>query len=305
MIAGFTVVLNGVRNGYPFLEAIRSALPLCDEVHVSEGFSEDETWEVLQKFAAHEPKVKLRRDRWTPGPAGSAFRNILNIVRNDLTAELIYQFDANDILPPEAVAIVRELPTVYPRRELFALPYHEYLGRYWFAEYFRFRFFRNLPEIQALWDGWTFGYHLGPSDLLRPREFRRALGRTALAIVQDRVAVDLPEQIVHIPRPIFHYYGLFPAPFLEKMRAKVWLQDNPRYRELSSENARVRAVVEAYDRDHDYDRFWKSILDLQRAERFAGFRLNKEFQFVRYVPEAEHPEIMRPVLGQDRYLPAL
>jgi hypothetical protein len=306
MIAGFTVVLNGLENGYPFVEAIRSALELCEEVTVSEGFSRDGTYEVLARLAQEEPRIRLRRDRWdTSGRAGAPFRNILNTVRRDLTSEVIYQFDANDILPPEDVSLLRELPEVYPHRDLFGMPYHEFMGRYWIGEYFRFRLFRNRPTIWAIADGWTFGHHLSFSDLMRPRNFRKVLGRVALAVLQDRVPVDLPEMTVHLPRPIFHYYGLFPESFLGKMEAKVWLQDNPRYRDLTSRNHAVAELIADYRSTHDYDRFWKGMIELQRAHRARGARLNKEFQFVRFVPDEQHPAAIRPWLGAARYEPRL
>jgi glycosyltransferase involved in cell wall biosynthesis len=306
MIAGFSAVRNAQKNGYPFLEAIRSVLPLADEVHVSDGYSEDGTYEILQQLAAGEPKLRLRRDRWDPvGGGGAPIRKVLNTVRRDLTAEVLFQFDANDILPPEAVPILQQLPSLYPNREIFALPYHQFMGRYWFNEEFRFRLFRNLPTVWALWDGWTFGYHLGPSDLIRWRTFKRILARTTLAVIQDRVSPDLPEQYVHLPRPIFHYYGLFPEPFFEKMREKVWLQDNPEYRRLTPENEEVGRVVDVYRENHDYDLFWRSVLEFQRGVRKSGRPFNKEFPYARYVPEVEHPELMHGVLGTPRYEPRL
>jgi hypothetical protein len=304
MIAGFVTVRNGIDNGYPFVEAIRSALPLCEEVHVSDGYSTDGSYEVLKRLAEREPKLRLRRDHWdTGGPAGNPYRNILNAVRRDLTEPVLFQFDANEIVPPEAVPLLRELPGLYPRRDLFALPYHQFVGRYWFNEEFRFRFFRNLPTVWALWDGWTFGYHLQPHDLLRPREFRRALARTALAVVQDRVRIDLPEQWIHLPRPIFHYYGLFPEAFFGKMLAKVWLQANPGYRDLTPENPRVQQLLEAFRQTGDYDGFWRAVWDQQRAVRQRGLPLNKEFLYLRAVPDAEHPESVRKHLGAARYVP--
>lgn len=304
MIAGFTVVRNGLRNGYPFVEAIRSALRLCDVVYASEGFSEDGSYSVLQRLAEQEPHLRVRRDRWlTSGAAGEPIRSILNAVRADLKEEIIFQFDANEILPPEAVPLLREAPDLYPKRELFAMPYHQFLGRYWFNEEFRFRLFRNRPWIWALWDGWTLGHHLGPLDLVRAPHFRRILGRTALAVLQDRVAVDLPEVHLHLPRPIFHYYGMFPEAFWEKMKAKVWLQDNPGYRSLTEENPAVRHLMDEYRRTGEYDRFWKGVLDFQRAERSRGVPFNKEFLYARFVPDSGHPEILQGILGQPRYVP--
>ncbi|MBM3912615.1 MAG: glycosyltransferase family 2 protein, partial [Sphingomonadales bacterium] len=42
-VSGFTFIRNAVLLDYPILEAIRSILPLCDEIVVAVGKSEDET----------------------------------------------------------------------------------------------------------------------------------------------------------------------------------------------------------------------------------------------------------------------
>lgn len=294
MIEGFTVIRNGVANGYPFVPAIEAALQLCDRVVVSEGYSSDGTLEVLTELGRRLSgssggggRVRIRRDRWdVQGRAGEPFRNLLNTVRRDLTGDYLFYFDADEILPVEDVSTLASVPETYPDRELFALPYRQFLGRYWFNEEFRFRFFRNNPGIRALWDGWTFGYHFGPAQLMKSRVRRKVMGRVLLALVQDRVAIDLPEQYLYLPTPIFHYYGLNPEGFVRKMGQKVWLQANPDYRRISDKMAEMLHA--------SYDDFWKWTYDFQRGLRAEGARFNKEFPFCRYVPTEMHPPSIRP-----------
>lgn len=50
-VCGFTFIKNGVKYGYPFQEAIRSILPLCDKLIVAVGDCEDETREIVEKLA--------------------------------------------------------------------------------------------------------------------------------------------------------------------------------------------------------------------------------------------------------------
>lgn len=309
MIQGLTVLRNALEGGYPFVEAIRSALPLCESIVVQDGHSSDGTWEVLQRLAAREPRVELHREPWSSEGAGHAIgggepiRNALNSAKSRIRADWIFQFDANEFLPAEDVPILRELPETHPRRELFALPYRQFAGRYWFNEEFRFRLVRNLPTIRALYDGWTFGYRLGPSDLLRPKEFWRIVGRTAHAVLQDRVAVDLPERHIHLPRPIHRYYGLFPEAFLRKMQTKVDLQRNPSYRALTADAPRVDEILRRYESDHDYDRFWSSIIELQRGANASSGSINKEFPYLRLLPDLDHPPEIRRWFGTPRYVP--
>jgi hypothetical protein len=42
-ISGFTFVRNAIKYDYPIVEAVRSILPLCDEVVVAVGDSDDDT----------------------------------------------------------------------------------------------------------------------------------------------------------------------------------------------------------------------------------------------------------------------
>jgi glycosyltransferase involved in cell wall biosynthesis len=60
-VCGFSFVRNGVKFDYPFEEAIRSILPLCDEVIVAVGKSEDNT---LERVKAIDPKVKVVETIW-------------------------------------------------------------------------------------------------------------------------------------------------------------------------------------------------------------------------------------------------
>lgn len=60
-VCGFSFVRNGVLYDYPFEEAIRSILPLCDKVLVAVGHSEDDT---LARVRAIDPKVEVLETRW-------------------------------------------------------------------------------------------------------------------------------------------------------------------------------------------------------------------------------------------------
>lgn len=65
-ISGFTLVRNGTKFDYPYLESLRSLLPLVDELVVNVGIGEDDTLERLRAFAREEGggKVALFESRW-------------------------------------------------------------------------------------------------------------------------------------------------------------------------------------------------------------------------------------------------
>jgi hypothetical protein len=61
-VAGFTFIRNAVKYDYPIVEAISSIIPLCDEVIVSIGNSEDETERLIQSIQS--PKIKIYHSQW-------------------------------------------------------------------------------------------------------------------------------------------------------------------------------------------------------------------------------------------------
>lgn len=61
-ISGFTFVRNAIKFDYPVTEAILSILPICDEVIVAVGDSEDETLQLIQSI--NSPKIKIIETIW-------------------------------------------------------------------------------------------------------------------------------------------------------------------------------------------------------------------------------------------------
>ena len=61
-VAGFTFIKNAIIYDYPIVEAINSILPICDEVYVALGKSDDET-EALIK-AINPEKIKIVKTLW-------------------------------------------------------------------------------------------------------------------------------------------------------------------------------------------------------------------------------------------------
>lgn len=60
-ISGFSFIRNAIKYNYPIAEALQSILPLCDEVVVAVGASEDGTREMV---AALDPKIRIIDTVW-------------------------------------------------------------------------------------------------------------------------------------------------------------------------------------------------------------------------------------------------
>ena len=61
-VVGFTFVRNALKYDYPVLESIASLLPLCDEVVVAVGNSEDGTLSLIQNI--NSPKIRIIETVW-------------------------------------------------------------------------------------------------------------------------------------------------------------------------------------------------------------------------------------------------
>ena len=61
-ISGFTIVRNGEYFAYPFKEAILSILPLCDEMIINVGKSDDNTLDIVRSI--NDKKISIFESEW-------------------------------------------------------------------------------------------------------------------------------------------------------------------------------------------------------------------------------------------------
>lgn len=61
-VSGFSIIRNGIKFDYPFIEAITSILPICDEFVVAVGNSEDSTRDRIESIKS--PKIKIIDTIW-------------------------------------------------------------------------------------------------------------------------------------------------------------------------------------------------------------------------------------------------
>jgi len=301
-------IRNGISLGYPFIEAVESALPLCDEFIISEGFSDDDTFKILNDYFGSIDKVKIFQDPWDKESLkGSAVRNALNKARQRCKFEYIFEIDANEIVPEKDIPFIRNLPEIYPKKQLFAFPYYQMLGsEILFTEEFRFRMGKNLRSIQVLWDGYTMGHKLNLSTLFESGTFSRVINRMLTVILEDRISGGYtPEQYVYLPQPIYRYYSLFPESFFNKMSSKLSLQPGRDYDkfEVNNNDGRFKEIWDEYINGGEYDIFWEKVYDLTLDLIKEGADFNKEFIERRIIDRNMQPGIIQPQFGKKFYTP--
>ena len=65
LVSGFTLARNAIKLDFPVEASIRSILPLCDEVVVNVGRSEDDTLELIR--AIDDPRIRIIESEWDFG----------------------------------------------------------------------------------------------------------------------------------------------------------------------------------------------------------------------------------------------
>lgn len=171
-VSGFTYVRNGLTYGYPFLEAIHSALPLCDEFVVAVGDSNDGTREALA--ALKEPKLRLIDTVWDEERLrqqdGRIFAEQCNTALHACKGTWLLHLQADEVLHQDDLPALRTaLQHAHDdqRIEALLLRFLNFVGGYqWVAQDRRYRnwevrLLRRQPHLYAYKD--SMGFRLHPS----------------------------------------------------------------------------------------------------------------------------------------------
>lgn len=130
-VSGFTFIRNGSLLNYPFVESIRSALPLCDEFVVAVGAGEDDTRE--QILAIGDPRIRIVDTVWNPilHRKGFVLAQQKMIAQYNCTGDWAFYIEGDEILHEDDVAALRasmERHLDNPRVEALWFDYVHFYG---------------------------------------------------------------------------------------------------------------------------------------------------------------------------------
>ena len=221
MISGFMIVKNVLGQGYPFVEAIASALPICDEFLISDGYSTDGTYETIQKIATLNPKVKIFQQQWPSKKSVNVLTDVTNTLRKKCRFQHIFSVQANEIIHEENIPFIKSLPKMLPYADTFSFPYLQLLNYYKLTEEFRLRFAKNLPRIEAIDDGWTLGISKSFERAKKLKCFAyppRLSGyiRAGIMYTYANIGYTPHSRAIYLPKPVYRYWALFPKNFIQK-----------------------------------------------------------------------------------------
>lgn len=222
-IAGFTIIKNAVINDFPIVEAIKSILPVVDEMIVLIGDSTDETIALIESIG--DPKIKIHHSVWNKNlrKGGAVLADETNKAFNLISDEFAWAFyiQGDEVVHEKYHPAIREACEQYAYdKEVQGLLFkykhfygtYDYVGdsRKWYAH--EIRIIRNNKIISAYRD--AQGFRIGKSKL-------------PVAVVDATV----------------YHYGWVKSP--EQMRKKQ--KESSRFWNDDSQMEKIKATPDYYD----------------------------------------------------------
>lgn len=134
-VGGFTFVKNAIINDYPVVESILSILPLCDDLVVAVGKSDDDTEELIRSI--NNPKIRILPTVWNMALKGGgrvladetnkAFREV------PTTYDWAFYIQADEIIHEQFHPIIRQGMQLYKDKadvDGLLLKYKHFYGSY-------------------------------------------------------------------------------------------------------------------------------------------------------------------------------
>jgi glycosyltransferase involved in cell wall biosynthesis len=132
-IVGFTFVRNGVIFDYPFLESIQSLLPLCDELIIAVGQSDDNTLEQIKSLQSS--KIRIIETVWDNAlrKSGIILSQQTNLALDQAAGDWAIYLQADEVLHEKDYPIITNAMDIYRNKtevEGLLFHYNHFYGSY-------------------------------------------------------------------------------------------------------------------------------------------------------------------------------
>ncbi len=232
-VSGFTIIRNGEKFDFPYREAIRSILPLVQEMIINVGIGEDHTLAEIEKIKNENPNVNFvifESDWQLNSPKNQTGGNALaiqtNLAKNKCSGDWCFYIQADEVIHENDHSMIQSALNQYqndPQVEGLCFQYLHFYGsfdiiRVGRAAYRReIRIIKNNKEIQSVGDAQSFKNKNG-----------------------EKINAAL------IPARIFHYGWVRPP---EKMREKTLFMDQLYH-------GKNQSNIPATGENYKYKKFW-------------------------------------------------
>ncbi|MBI5384607.1 MAG: hypothetical protein HZA90_07940 [Verrucomicrobia bacterium] len=246
-ISGFTFIRNGNALGYPFVPAIRSLLPLCDEVIVNVPRSTDGTLDSVR--AIRDPKIRIIESDWDEREktGDPIMRRHTDLALDQCTGDWCVYIQGDEVLHEESIPAMRasmERELDNPRVQALLVNYTHFYGSFWtevysFGWYYQeVRVVRRDPKIRAcggaqgfradgqkLWVKNSGGRYFHYGYALEPNQARVKIGNLADVYGNKQGVQDLaqrPARFYDNDQKVKRFTGTHPAAMSDLAAQATW-----------------------------------------------------------------------------------
>jgi hypothetical protein len=151
-VSGFTIIRNGIKYFYPFVEAIKSILPLCNELIVNVGESEDSTLETIQSIK--DDRIKIIQSKWDMSlrENGEVLSIETNKALKHCAGDWCLYIQADEVLHEKYIPVVKNAMEKFlnnKKVEALRFYYKHFYGSYdYFQDNYRNWYFREVRTIK-------------------------------------------------------------------------------------------------------------------------------------------------------------
>ncbi|MFC1461542.1 glycosyltransferase [Verrucomicrobiota bacterium] len=294
-VSGLTILKNAVLLDYPFRESIRSILPICDELIVVVGNSDDGTVEAVKDI--NESKIRIVATEWSSRvqPGDRAITQQTNIGLHMCRGDWVVYLQANEVMHEDSLQRLTELmqehkdnktvEAMLVERLTFWGDYNHFVRVYPERHKYTARVVRPYIGTYSIRDAMSFGVFDGFS--LRGR-YPRCLDtgedvfRYGMVLTPEQLKTKYDHAVHYVGKPYTDYfYTAMPRSFLQeyngshpkvmKDRIQAFDQkislDDPRRRTKATLKERQRLIETWY-----YERFGVPRFRNTRYNLVGGYR---------------------------------
>lgn len=302
-ISGLSFIRNGVSLDYPFVEAIRSILPLVDEMIVVVGRSEDGSREAVK--AIGDSRIRIVDSVWPDQirPRSSVLAHQTNLGLLHCTGDWVVYVQGNEVFHQRDLPRMRELMVEHAgnaavegiliERLVFYADYRHFIRVYQDRHKYVVRAFKPWHGVYSVGDGMSFamfdgyGRHGRPlrsvdsgvdlfryGKILKPEAMQFKLRKSPHKFRADDAVFDTDSYYQWIPRQYVRAYGgEHPAVMAERIERHDMHLDlaDPRWRTMLTGRERRRLIESAIYRRFGFPRWrhgrYRLVGDFQTKDR--------------------------------------
>ena len=165
-VSGFSIIRDGIRFGYPFVESIYSVLPLVDEFVLAVGKSSDDTLHCAKAIGS--PKLRIIETEWDEKlrQGGQVMAQQTNIALDECTGDWCFYLQGDEVIHEQDYERITGAMRKYlPKRDIEGLSfrYRHFYGSYQLINPLPYRrqirIVRNGSGARSVGDACGFAIH--------------------------------------------------------------------------------------------------------------------------------------------------